>query len=259
MRKQYDLTIVLPMYMPKPGWEKNLKENMQLLDIEFNYSVKIQYIIVNDGLENQHLLSLFEVIQESEKNVQFISYKENMGKGYALRTGVAAAAAPIVITTDLDFPYEAKDVKNVYVLLKSGNEIVTGKRKPEYYTATPFNRKLISKACIAMNKHLLKLSLGDAQSGLKGFNQKGKKVFLQTTINRFLVDTEFLVLANKHNLDIAVLELNLKNGIKFSSMGWKVLMAEGKNFCRIVKMNKRSYLPAKVKGAYEPAQGVVNV
>ncbi|MCW3111028.1 MAG: hypothetical protein JWQ09_5534 [Segetibacter sp.] len=257
MRNQYDLSIVLPMYKPKPGWEKNLKENMQLLDIDFNYSTSIEYIIVNDGSENEHLLSLFDVIQQSESNVRFISYSENMGKGYALRTGVAAASAPIVITTDLDFPYETKDIRNVYALLTSGNEIVTGKRKAEYYTATPFKRKLISKACIAMNKHLLKLSLSDAQSGLKGFNKIGKNLFLQTTINRFLVDTEFLVLANKQKLDIAVLELNLKNGIKFSSMGWKVLMAEGKNFLRIVKMNKSSYFPAKVKKYGQP-KGVAN-
>ena len=258
MRKRYDLSIVLPMYKPKAGWEKSLKENMQLLDIEFNYSISIQYIVVNDGFENEHLLSLFDVIQEAESNVTFISYKVNMGKGYALRTGVAAAAAPVVITTDLDFPYESKDIRNVYALLTSGNEIVTGKRKAEYYTATPFKRKLISKACIAMNKHLLKLSLGDAQSGLKGFNKKGKKVFLETTINRFLVDTEFLVMANKQRLDIAVLELNLKNGIKFSSMGWKILMAESKNFYRIVKMNKIGYFPAKEKKYAEP-KGVINL
>lgn len=258
MRKQYDLSIVLPMYKPKAGWEKSLKENMQLLDIEFNYSINIQYIIVNDGFENEHLLSLFDVIQQSEQNVTFISYEQNMGKGYALRTGVAAASAPIVITTDLDFPYETRDVRNVFVLLNSGNEIVTGKRKAEYYTATPFKRKLISKACIALNKHLLKLSLGDAQSGLKGFNKKGKKLFLQTTINRFLVDTEFLVLASKQKLDIAILELNLKNGIKFSSMGWKILMAEGKNFYRIIKMNRRNAVAAKVKHYAQP-KGVVNV
>ncbi|MDQ6812191.1 MAG: glycosyltransferase family 2 protein [Bacteroidota bacterium] len=258
MRKRYDLSIVLPMYKPKAGWEKSLKENMQLLDIEFNYSISIEYVLVNDGFENEHLLSLFDVIQQSENNVRFISYAENMGKGFALRTGVAAASASVVITTDLDFPYESKDLRNVYALLTSGNEIVTGKRKAEYYAATPFKRRLISKACIAMNKHLLKLSLGDAQSGLKGFNKKGKKVFLQTTINRFLVDTEFLVLANKQKLDIAVLELNLKNGIKFSTMGWKILLAESKNFYQIIKMNRSGYSPAKEKKYAEP-KGVVNL
>jgi len=247
------------MYKPRSGWEKTLKENIDLLYIEFNHSIKIQYIIVNDGGENEHLLSLFDVIQEAKNNITFISYKENRGKGYALRTGVAAATAPIVITTDLDFPYEVKDIRNVYALLRSGNEIVTGKRKPEYYTATPLKRKLISKACIAMNRHLLKLSLGDAQSGLKGFNQRGRELFLETTINRFLVDTEFLVLAERYKLGIAVLELNLKAGVKFSSMGWKVLLAEGKNFYRIVRMNKTVYLPLKAKENYAKPAGIVNV
>ena len=259
MRSGFNLSIVLPMYKPRLGWEKNLKENIDLIDIEFNESIKIEYIVVNDGGENEHLLSLFDVIQQAKNNIRFISYKENKGKGYALRTGVSAATAPIVITTDLDFPYEVKDIRNVYALLRSGNEIVTGKRKPEYYTATPLRRKLISKACIAMNRHLLNLSLGDAQSGLKGFNKKGKELFLQTTINRFLVDTEFLVLAEKHQLGIAVLELNLKAGVKFSSMGWKVLLAEGKNFYRIVKMNKTVQLRIKAREEYAKPEVVVNV
>lgn len=246
------------MCRPKQGWEKCVKENMQLLDIEFNYSTSIEYVIVNDGFENEHLLSLFDVIQQAENNVKIISYKDNMGKGYALRRGVAAASAPIVITTDLDFPYEIKDVRNVFALLKSGNEIVAGKRKAEYYTATPLTRKLISKACVSLNKHVLKLPLADAQSGLKGFNKKGKRLFLQTTINRFLVDTEFLVLASKQKFDIAVLELNLKNGIKFSTMGLKVLIAEGKNFLRIVKMNTRGDFSAKEKKYAQPAS-VINL
>src|SRR4051812_24589445 len=117
MRSNFDLSIVLPMYKPKRDWQESLQENMQLLEIEFNNEIQIEYLIVNDGAENEHLLSLFDVIQESVKNVRFISYKENRGKGFALRTGVAAASAAIVITTDLDFPYEAKDIKNVYTLL----------------------------------------------------------------------------------------------------------------------------------------------
>ncbi|MDB5246809.1 MAG: hypothetical protein JWQ40_1203 [Segetibacter sp.] len=256
MVKKYELSIVLPMYHPKPGWESLLKENIQLLRIEFNYAVSIEFIVVNDGNESEHVLSLFDVLQQDDNDLRFISYAQNMGKGYALRTGVAAAKAPVIITTDLDFPYELKDIKNVYTLLKSGNEIVTGKRKEEYYNATPLRRKLLSKACIALNKHLLKLPLSDAQSGLKGFNKAGKDLFLKTTINRFLVDTEFLVLANKLKLGIAVLELNLKAGIKFSSMGWKVLVAEGKNFYHIMKINKTRYSPKEVKKYAQPASAV---
>jgi cellulose synthase/poly-beta-1,6-N-acetylglucosamine synthase-like glycosyltransferase len=244
------------MYRPKQGWESYLKENMQLLRSEFNYAVSIEFIVVNDGNESEHLLSLLDVLQQDDADLKFISYPENMGKGYALRTGVAAAKAPVVITTDLDFPYELKDIKNVYALLKSGNEIVTGKRKEEYYTATPLKRKLISKVCIAMNKHLLRLSLGDAQSGLKGFNKKGRALFLKTTVNRFLVDTEFLVLANKLKMNIAVLELDLKKGIKFSGMGWKVLVAEIKNFLYILKINKKSFSPKEVKKYAQPASPV---
>lgn len=253
---KYDLSIVLPMYKPRAGWEKSLKENIQLLRLEFTYSVSVEFIVVNDGNESEHLLSLFDVLQQDESDLRFLSYAQNMGKGYALRTGVAAAKAPVVITTDLDFPYELKDIKNVYALLKSGNEIVTGKRTDEYYTATPLKRKILSKACISMNKRLLKLPHGDAQSGLKGFNKKGKALFLNTTVNRFLVDTEFLVLANKHHYDIAVIELTLKEGIKFSSMGWKILTTELRNFFKIMEINKKGFVIKQEKRYARPASTV---
>ena len=41
-------------------------------------------------------------------------------------------------------------------------------------------------------------------------------------------------------------------------MGLKVLITETKNFYRIVKMNKRSTFPAKVKKHAQP-EGLVNV
>ena len=247
------------MYKPQSGWEKTLKANIQSLENEFTSSVKIEYIIVNDGFENDHLLSLFDVIEDAQNNIRFISYNKNMGKGYALRTGVAAATASTIVTTDFDFPYQPKDIKNIYSLIISGAEIVTGKRKQDYYVATPFKRKLISKACIAMNKHLLNISLGDTQSGLKGFNKKGKSVFLQTTINRFLVDTEFLLIAQKRKLKIAVVDINARENLRLSTMGWKVMLAESKNFYKLFIQNSNYLSALSVKEKYVQQTNIADI
>jgi hypothetical protein len=69
---------------------------------------------------------------------------------------------------------------------------------------------------------------------LKGMNQKGKAVFMETTINRFLVDMEFIKRATKkQEMKIEPVVVQLRPDVDFSSMGVGVLLAELKNFVRI--------------------------
>jgi glycosyltransferase involved in cell wall biosynthesis len=77
--------------------------------------VEVEFIVVNDGDANEKLSSLFNVVQQAYPHARLIGYNKNRGKGFALRTGVAAALAPHIITTDLDFPYEIEDVKRIFL------------------------------------------------------------------------------------------------------------------------------------------------
>lgn len=239
----YDLSIILPVCKPSAEWANTLINNVQ--DIRrLLPATNIEFIVVNDGYETEQLLCLFDVLKENSKALRFISYPANMGKGYALRVGVNAATARFTITTDSDFPYAGENIVEVYKKLVSGFDIVAGKRSADYYRAIPYKRKLISKGCIALNRVLLGLPDCDTQSGLKGFNLNGKRLFLYTKINRFLIDTEFLMMAYKRRLLIAVIPLQLKPEIKFSSIGWKVLFTEAKNLVSILK--KKSFNDANI-------------
>ncbi len=232
----YDLSIILPLYKPKSDWAAALIGNIQEVTNALP-TVRIQFIIVNDGFETSSNLDIFDLLSEAYGNLFFISYSNNMGKGYALRTGVNAAEAPLVITTDFDFPYTTSNIVEVYHSLVKGADVVAGKRCNQYYLNLPLRRKLISKSCMLLNWLLLNLPDCDTQSGLKGFNERGKKLFLSTKVNRFLVDTEFLVLAYKRRLLVSIIELQLKPAIRFSSMSIKILFTEMKNLAFIVNIN----------------------
>jgi hypothetical protein len=52
---------------------------------------------------------------------------------------------------------------------------------------------------------------------------------LETTIERFLFDLEFLMLANGR-VAITPVPVELREGVVFSKVGWKILATEGKNF-----------------------------
>jgi glycosyltransferase involved in cell wall biosynthesis len=234
-----DISFVLPLYKPNPNWHRRFLENVVKARSIFPSSVNIEFVIVNDGYETPELLSLFEVISETDPSITFISYPENKGKGYALRTGVENASAPYVVLTDFDFPYEHDNLLTMYYDLQEGYEVVTGKRNHTYYKKLPLKRWLISKGCSWLNRNFLSLYINDTQSGIKAFNEAGKRAFLSTTIDRFLIDTEFLQLVTYRNLRIKVNEVSLRDDVVFSNMGYAVLKTELKNFAQLVKQRRR--------------------
>lgn len=233
-----EISFILPMYKPKLNWHLRLLSNVSEVRKAFP-SVGIEFIIVNDGFETPELINMFDVISECEPDIRFLSYPDNMGKGYALRTGVKYAVAPNIILTDFDFPYQQSDLLKMYTDLQAGYEVVSGKRNSSYYKKLPVKRWLISKGCTWLNRNFLSLHHCDTQSGIKAFNMEGKKAFLATSINRFLIDTEFLQIVMQRKLRIKINEVTLREEVEFSNMDYAVLKTELKNFVQLVKQRRK--------------------
>jgi len=166
--------------------------------------------------------------------INFITYQENMGKGYALRKGVTEAKTELIIYTDIDFPYTEESFLAIYAKLIQGNDVVPGHRGEAYYTKTPFARKIISKVLRWILKTFLRLPTDDSQCGIKGFNKVGAAIFLDTEINRFLFDLEFIKLSSKRKVKFQKAEVTLKPNIVFSKVNFKVLARESLNFLKIL-------------------------
>lgn len=227
-----DFTILLPCYNPINGWAENVVKTTR--EIESELGVSAQLIIVIDGSiknTNQETLSL---IRTSIPNSTIIEYSDNKGKGYALRQGVKATINFPIVYTDIDFPYTNKSFINIYKELTKSYDVVLGKRDTSYYDKTPWIRKVISKSLRAVLKYFLRLPTDDSQCGIKGFNEKGANVFLETRINRFLFDLEFVKLTSKRRLKYKTVMVELKPNIVFSKVNFKILAKESLNFIKVL-------------------------
>lgn len=227
------LDIVLPCYNPLPDWEKRIVDTVQTLEKRLN-DVPVFLYLVNDGSSQNIDNQIITYLQEQIPNFQLINYPINRGKGYALRQGIAATTNDICIYTDIDFPYEVDSFLAIFDALKKDADIAIGIREAKYYEQVPRIRVFISKILKWLIRNLLKLPVADTQCGLKGFNKNGKKVFLETTIDRYLFDLEFIFLAAKQKaLKLKPVVVDLRPGIVFSNMNFKILAQEGRSFMKI--------------------------
>ena len=111
-----------------------------------------------------------------------------------------------------------------------------GRRNRSYNQAlTPF-RKCLSGGLKLLNALLCGLppELQDTQAGFKGFNRNGRDAFLHTTVNSFVFDTEFILIAHNRKLKITPVDVKLNPGMKLSTMGFNVLFRELRYFIKIL-------------------------
>jgi len=228
-----NLDIIQPCYNPLPGWEQSVWLHFNDV-VKLLPGVTINLIIVNDGSTKNIDSYAVKFLTERITNFQYITYEPNKGKGNALRTGIKASKGRVQIYTDIDFPYELIHIKEIYDLLLQDADIVSGVRKKNYYQTLSPQRWLASKMSQILNRLFLRLPFNDTQSGLKGINRKGRMIFLRTTIERYLADTEFLALAVKtRKLKLVPHEVSLRDGIILSKMSFKTFMREFRNFITV--------------------------
>ena len=226
------IDIVLPAYNPHINWEKGVVANFNELCgmfPEYGFSL----YIATDGSIRGFEPDVVEYLGKGVDTVQIVDYEVNVGKGFALRSAVKHCAGDWVIYIDYDFPYTFESISKVIAALRDGADVVIAARADSYQKNLPFVRKMLSYASHAVNKALFRLPFKDTQGGMKGFNHKGRELFLQTTINTFLFDTQFIYKAVKHGANVQVVDAEIKKGLKVSVMGLKVLFRELRNIKEI--------------------------
>lgn len=238
------LDLVVPFYNPKPGWEvKFVNKFQQLINEQFDGdNTYIHVIVVNDGSDSPFTEKEIQYLQQHIPHVHAIGYSENQGKGFALRTGVAEAKTGFCIYSDNDFPFGLKVIREMYDALQTGADIVTGCRtRGNYFRHLPLKRKIASRSVSFINKYILRLPIADTQAGIKAFNTKGRGVFLRTTINRFLFDMEFILLAGRTpRMRIIELHVNVVPGIKMSNFPHKIMQQEFRNLMSLFLNNNNA-------------------
>jgi glycosyltransferase involved in cell wall biosynthesis len=229
---QKQLSIVLPMYNPHENWDENLCNSINKLKLLFS-DVDFEIVIVNDGSKfNFH--DKVENLLVKYKNVRFLEYSQNKGKGFAVKYGVENSNAEYYIYSDYDFPFGCEAVYETYSILGNENcDLVFGKRNKSYFWKLPIKRHVISKVLRIFNYILLCFKPIDTQAGLKGLNNTTKSLLINTKANGFIFEFEFIRTCVKNNCEIRPVNISIAENITFSDFRFKIIFDELRNYIKL--------------------------
>lgn len=188
------LSVIIPAYKQEKTIKKDLENVIDTLRLGLS-NIDFEIICVIDG-------KLDETYREAKKiksdKLQVYEYKENQGKGYAVRFGMNKAKGDLISFLDAGMDISPKGIMMLMAHMDwySADIIVGSKRHPVSQVNYPFLRKILSKGYHFGAKLLFGLSLTDTQSGIKIFKREViDKILPKLLVKTYAMDIEMLAVA----------------------------------------------------------------
>ncbi len=99
--RRIEVSVVCPFYNEAAILDHAIRKMLeQLAGLKQSWEL----IVVNDG-STDGSLAIARQLEKLDPRLRVLGYPYNRGRGYALRTGIAAAAGKIIVTTEIDLSW----------------------------------------------------------------------------------------------------------------------------------------------------------
>jgi dolichyl-phosphate beta-glucosyltransferase len=199
------LSIVVPAYNEATRLGSSLKTIFGYVQDAYPNA---EIIVVDDGSTDETARVAQESF-ESAGNVQvsLIRNKPNRGKGYAVRTGLLAARAPIALFSDADLSTPISETpKLIAAIEEDGGDLTFGSRALDRSLIgvhQPWRREQGGRVFNQVVRLATGLPFADTQCGFKAFRLSTCRPIIEAAaIDRFGFDVELLYVAYLAGLDL---------------------------------------------------------
>ncbi|HYG78007.1 MAG TPA: dolichyl-phosphate beta-glucosyltransferase [Planctomycetota bacterium] len=199
------LSVVIPAYNEAERLGSSLDSVVQFLK---DYPHSSELIVVDDGSVDDTVLVARQALKKAEGfQTRLIQYQPNRGKGFAVRTGLLAARAPIALFSDADLSTPITEIpKLVRMIERNECDVAFGSRTLDRKLIgirQPWRRELGGRVFNRIVRLITRLPASDTQCGFKAFRMETCRPLLEAAkIDRFAFDVELLYLAQLAGLRI---------------------------------------------------------
>lgn len=207
------VSIVIPVYNQAKTISASLARIKKVLEpTELSYEL----VVVNDGSRDE-TLEVLKKEQAMDPRVRLLSYNVNMGKGYAVKTGITETRGEFVMFTDGDLDISPNIISEYIRQLEDCDLVIASKTHPLSKYNAPASRKFLSRAFNFVVRVLTGIKIKDTQSGLKAGNGPAlRAIFKLMLVKRYAFDVELLTIAYLLKMQIKEMpvEINVERGFK---------------------------------------------
>lgn len=208
------LSLVIPAYNEELRLGDTLTRVLAYLATQA-YTAEV--VVVDDGSTDRTVGVAQGFVREGAAvPVRVVVQGQNLGKGAAVRTGMAEAArGQYRVFYDADGSTPIEELECLWPCFEAGADVVIGSRALPGAEIVQHQRPY--REAMGRANNLLLRALGitrfrDTQCGFKGFTAAAcAVVFPRQTIERFSFDAELLYIAVKHGLRVAEVPVRWKN------------------------------------------------
>ena len=187
--------ILIPAYKPD-------NKLVELTDLLLTHD-DLFLVVVDDGSGEEYA----PVFQALNNRIKLISYPDNRGKGAALKTGINYIYENLpdcdrIVTADADGQHKYEDIRKIIdKSTQMPGALVLGSRE-----LTGDDIPLRSRFGNTMTRWVFAIASGvhvhDTQTGLRGFDRAGMKLFLDVPGNRYEYEINMLLTAARAGMPI---------------------------------------------------------
>lgn len=191
------VSVIVPAYNEESRILPTLERLSAYLKESFS---EFEIIVVDDGSADK-TAALTRELGQRLGNIRLISYSSNMGKGYAVKTGVASSKSKLVVTCDADMSTPIEELEKLLPCLNNSHAIAVGSRalqESDIVIRQPWYRERMGRTFNLFVRTLVMGGIRDTQCGFKLFRgDVARELFARSLINGFSFDVEILFLAGK--------------------------------------------------------------
>jgi glycosyltransferase involved in cell wall biosynthesis len=191
------LSVIVPIYKKEKTIRDDLKNIHKVLEsTPYNFEI----IGIVDGVNHDKSYDYAKQLELTLPQFKAYGYKENYGKGLAVRYGMSKASGDIVMFIDAGGDIKPEGIVMLLEHMKwySADIIIGSKSHPASKVYYPFKRRVLSFGYFLLVKALFGLRVRDTQTGLKAYKREVlRKVLDRMVVKRFAFDIEILAVANK--------------------------------------------------------------
>lgn len=202
----YSATLVIPAYQEA----ERLPQTLPKVVAAFRDG-SVEVLVVDDGSSDATAQVAGQLLACLGERGRVLRLPRHLGKGAAIRRGLAEARGPQVLVTDCDLPYGLEALGRARALLDAGQcDVVAGERRA---IEGPFWRRVASVVFRALVRLLFRLPTADSQCGLKAMTRAvAAQLAQRSVIDGFAFDVELLARSQASGWRVSVLKVELDPG-----------------------------------------------